>query len=141
MTESFINKNCKLPDTVQLSLDVYLQATEDKLISITYQAVKPTRSLLQNKYYWGVVIKMLSEEIGYAPDLMHKYMKQSFIQKYTEIFGMPDGGQCEEDGSTASLTTKEFDDYIYSIRIWADSFLSLNIPLPQQTQFDYTGFE
>ena len=139
MTESFINKNCKLPDTVQLSLDVYLQATEDKLISITYQAVKPTRSLLQNKYYWGVVIAMLSKEIGYSPEAMHEYMKEQFLTPIK--VDMPDGGELEWRASTADLTTELFDSYIQKIRIWAGDFLSLDIPLPNQTQFDYTGFE
>ena len=141
MTESFINEGNKLPDTVQLSLDVYLQATTGKLITIDWKSVKPTRSILQNKYYWGVVIKMLSAEIGYEPEMMHEYMKDAFLDKFKGVYGMPDGGELKWGKTTTALTTKEFDDYLYAIRIWADSFLSLNIPLPNQTQFDYTGFE
>ena len=141
MTESFINETGVLPSTLEADLADYLTHTTGKLITIDWKSVKPTRSLLQNKYYWGVVIKALSEEIGYEPEMMHEYMKDCFLNKYKEAYGMPDGGEIKYGKSTTNLTTKEFDDYVYAIRIWADSFLSLDIPLPQRTQFDYTGYE
>ncbi len=139
MTESFINKDCKLTEIVQLSLDVYLQATEGRLVSLTWDCSKPTRSILQNKYYWGVVISMLSKEIGYHPDYMHAYMKELFL--WVDEQDMPDGKTARVVHDTKNLTTIQFEDYIYKIRQWAGEFLLMDIPLPNQTQFDYTGFE
>ncbi len=139
MTESFINKEGILPEYLNSAIEQFLNNTLDKLISISWKSVKPTRSLLQNKYYWGVVIKMLSAEIGYEPEMMHEYMKDEFLPKTS--YGMPDGHDFIRTLSTTTLSTKDFDWYIQKIRIWADNFLSLNIPLPNQTQFNYTGYE
>ena len=139
MTESFINKNGTLPRTMTSIIVDYMRRTKGKLITITYKAVLPTRSLLQNKYYWGVVIKILSKEIGYAPDYMHEYMKQEFL--WTDDQDMPDGKTAKITHDTKNLTTVQFEDYIYKIRQWADEFLMIDIPLPNQTQFDYTGYE
>lgn len=139
MTESFINKNGTLPRTIISLVVAYMRKTKGRLITVTYKAVVPTRSLMQNRYYWGVVIAYLSKEIGYAPDYMHEYMKQEFL--WTDDQGMPDGKTAKITRSTKNLTSGQFDDYIQAIRIWAGEFLSLDIPLPNQTQFDYTGYE
>lgn len=139
MTESFINGTGVLPSTVEADLADYLANTIDKLITIDWKSVKPTRSLLQNKYYWGVVIAYLSKEIGYTPQVMHEYMKETFLS--SSYLGMPDGEGIKYYPSTKTLSKKEFDDYIQQIRIWAGEFLSLDIPLPNQTQFNYTGYE
>lgn len=139
MTESFINKEGVLPELVNSALEKFLNNALDKLVSVSWKSVKPTRSLLQNKYYWGVVIAYLSKEIGYAPDYMHEYMKQEFL--WADEQDMPDGKTAKITRSTKHLTTRQFDDYIQKIRIWAGDFLSLDIPLPNQTQFDYTGYE
>ena len=139
MTESFINKNGTLPRKIYSILVGYMRKTKGKLITITYKAVLPTRSLMQNRYYWGVVIKYLSKEIGYLPEIIHQYMGKKFL---TPVYcGMPDSGSLHFHPSTKTLSTKEFDDYIQKIRIWAGEFLSLDIPLPNQTNYDYTGYE
>lgn len=139
MTESFINETGVLPSTLEADLADYLAHYVGKLVTLSCKAVKPTRSLLQNKYYWGVVIKMLSEEIGYAPDYMHAYMKSQFL--WFDEQDMPDGNTARILHDTKNLTTVQFDSYIQEIRIWAGEFLSLDIPLPNQTQFNYTGYE
>lgn len=139
MTESFINKNGTLPRIITSLIVKYMRKTKGKLITVTYQAVRITRSLLQNRYYWGVVIAMLAKEIGYTPEVMHEYMKETFLSP--SYLGMPDGEGIKFYPSTKTLSRKEFDDYIQRIRIWADDFLSLDIPLPNHTQFDYTGYE
>lgn len=139
MTESFINKNGTLPRVIISLVVAYMRKTKGRLITITYQAVKPTRSLLQNKYYWGVVIKYLAEEIGYTPEVMHEYMKEKFLTP--SYCGMPDGGGIHIHPSTKGLSTIAFENYLYEIRKWAGEFLSLDIPLPRDTNFDYTGYK
>jgi hypothetical protein len=139
MIESFINETGVLPNTVEADLENLLNNNLDKLVTISCKVVKPTRSLLQNKYYWGVVIAMLSAEIGYAPDFMHAYMKQEFL--WFDEQDMPDGNTARVVHDSKNLTTIQFDDYIQKIRNWAGEFLSLDIPLPNQTQFNYTGYE
>ena len=141
MIESFINENGTLPRTILTLIVKYMRKTKGKLVTVTYKAVIPTRSLLQNKYYWGVVIKMLAKEIGYTPEVMHEYMKEKFLWKNKDYYDMPDGGIIYIKESTTNLSTIEFDNYIQEIRNWAGEFLSLDVPLPNQTNYDYTGYE
>lgn len=41
---------------------------------------KPSRSSQANRYYFGVVIKMLSDETGYEPDEMHECLAMRFLR-------------------------------------------------------------
>lgn len=86
---------------------------------------KKRRSIKQNKYYWGCVIKYLQEEIGEVSGLVvHEYMKAKFIPwvKFEDDFKL----------STADMTKEEIWDYIGLIREWALEFLNLLIPEPEQ---------
>lgn len=92
---------------------------------ITIEKVKQIRSMKQNKYYWKIVIPIISESFGYTRDEMHQILSGYFL-KYTN-----------EDGeefvtSTTALNKKEFNDYIDKIRHWADEEHEIDIPLPNQ---------
>ena len=76
------------------------------------------RSIDQNSYYWGVVIKLTSEASGHAANEQHKEFKAKFL-----------GGR-----STTKLTTKEFEDYIEQIRAWSSE---QNIIIPDPERVDY----
>ena len=51
----------------------------DQRAYITFSTDKPSRSLNQNNYYWGVVIEKLSEKLGYTKDEMHDILKFKFL--------------------------------------------------------------
>lgn len=85
------------------------------------------RSLSQNSLYWGVYIKILSEELGYFPDEMHEELKLKFNAKDSKLTPGEKVG-----GSTKRMTTKEFTEYLTEIRTWASFFH--NISLPEKTQ-------
>lgn len=44
------------------------------------------RTLDQNKYYWGVVIKSLSEHTGYTPGEMHEELLGAYVGWETRTF-------------------------------------------------------
>lgn len=108
---------------------------EGSLLDITIETHRKSRSNLQNRYYWGVVIKILSEEIGYAPDVMHNYMKHKFGFKYD--LDMPDNNIHHYEKSTRDYTTVEFEAYMSALRNWAGEFLNTYIPLPNETPYNY----
>lgn len=87
---------------------------------------KPTkyRSIPENNYYYGVVVKMISDETGSWPDDVHHDLKLLFLR-----IG---GDKLPILRSTADLTPAEFEDYLSKIRMWAASFLNLIIPLPNE---------
>ena len=97
---------------------------------INIQKAKNIRSLNQNKYYWAVVVAVLSSELGYFKDEMHTLLRRKFLG-YTKI--NPITG--EEDvfaKSTTDLKSHEMEEYLESVRVWAISELDIYIPLPNE---------
>jgi hypothetical protein len=86
------------------------------------------RSLDQNAYYWGVVVKILAGETGYTKDEMHEALKVKFLT-YENVKGIP------TVLSTANLNTKQFEVYLEMVRRWAAMDLGIVIPEPNQVDF------
>ena len=56
----------------------HLQKLENKDVYITVQKVRAIRTEQQMKYYWKVVVGLLSEDTGYEPEEMHEILKEMF---------------------------------------------------------------
>jgi hypothetical protein len=98
-----------------------------------FVAQSKQRSNPENRYYWGVVIALLSDLTGFSDEEMHEILKKRFLSK-TVLIHDSNGMICEtvEIGkSTARLTTIEFEDYLSKIREWA-STLGCDIPIPNE---------
>lgn len=135
MKTSFVNVNGTFPRTESSKISDYMHRTQGKFIRIDFTAVKHTRSLLQNAYWWSVIVSMLSEELGYEPDIMHEILKRMFLP--TRVCAMPSGEDIKIPKGTSELDSIEFEELCLSARIWAKDFLSMNIPLPNQTNYNY----
>jgi hypothetical protein len=97
---------------------------------VTIKKFRKKRSSQENKYYWGVVVKILSDEFGYLPDEMHDVLKRLFLayEKPNQITG-----EVERFAkSTTGLTTEQAEQYYENIRIWALTEYSILIPLPNE---------
>ena len=116
-------KNGNLLIDDQRGFDRHIHDLEDKKIQAIVRKYKTVRSDNQNRYYWGVVINILGNELGNIPSKMHSILGFLFLR---------DGGKYESIKSTSSLTTTEFEVYLESIRIWALSDLHITIPLPNE---------
>jgi hypothetical protein len=56
--------------------------TKPVKIRMTVEKVRRTRSEPQNKYYWGVVVAMIADELGYNPwetDEVHMALKKEVL--------------------------------------------------------------
>ena len=84
-----------------------------------FQWVSTTRSNPQNKYYFGVVVDMISEETGNEPEETHELLKLKFLKPMGKA-------------NTTQLSTQEFKIYLEKIQIWAIQTLNLNIPDPNE---------
>jgi hypothetical protein len=94
---------------------------------------KQQRTLNANKYYHGVVLKVLCEEIGVKnPDItaaqLHEVMKAKFNAKMVLIDGIP----YEIGESTTKMKKDMFKEYIEAIREWALETFNCWIPLPEE---------
>lgn len=81
-------------------------------VQIVIRRVGDIRNDQQNRYYWGVIVKMMAEELGYTPNEMHEalkyqHLRQDFNEKYPKI------------GSTRVLDVKEMNDYMDRIIVGA----------------------
>jgi hypothetical protein len=82
------------------------------------------RSIQQNKYYHGVICKLISDHTGYTSDEVHQILAEQFLSY-------------EKDGrtfvqSTTKLKTTEFESYMEDCRRWASMELQVYIPLPNE---------
>lgn len=123
----FIRDRRRFDDTVS-------RLNPDWQLEVTVKRMRATRSLLQNAYYWGVVVQMLSEHTGYTPDEVHDLLKMQFIPKKLAVC---DGngivhGEYVLGGSTRKMNTIAFGDYLEAIRQWAAETLDVVIPDPDQ---------
>ena len=85
---------------------------------------KRKRSDQQNRYYWGVVIKLISAHTGYEPEEMHQIMAEKYLsyEKNGRTFTR----------STTKLKTMEFEDYMEQCRRFAAIDIQVYIPLPNE---------
>ena len=88
---------------------------------------KQKRTLPQNSYYFGVVLKVLSLETGHSTEDLHEYFKAEYLKEHVKMIDVM-GKWIVKDLSTTELDTKVFSDYIEKIRNFASSELSCYIP-------------
>lgn len=121
-----IKKNGKNLDGVK-DLFAKLLALHDGEYWVEIKENRPTRSQLQNRYYWGVVVKTLADELGYLSDEMHQILAKKFLsyEKNGYTFVM----------STTQLNTKEFEEYMSKVRYFASADLSIWIPEPNEENY------
>jgi len=109
---------------------VRIAALEGKKIELILRQQKSKRSLNQNAWYWGCIVEILSNHLGYDKDEMHFNLKVKFASS-------PD---IERPGffrteSTSKMDTKRFLRYCEDVQRWAAEFLQVYIPDPNQTDY------
>lgn len=110
----------------QDGFDKYLLTLENKGIKVILRRIKKDRSNKENRYYWGVVVKLLSNHTGYSSDEMHDALRMLFLRDTDR--------KILTIRSTTSLTTVEFEFYLTQIREWASMELDCYIPLPKEVE-------
>jgi hypothetical protein len=95
------------------------------------------RTIPQNSYYWGVMVPLVRRglyEAGYddvktnddAHEILkHVHLKNRMVNKQT-------GEVIDIAGSSAALTTPEFNVYVEVICKWAAEYLGVVIPSPYE---------
>lgn len=106
-----------------------LKKLAGRRVYILVDEERPNRSNNQNSYYWGVVLKLISEHTGYTPEELHDILKYKFL-------GVEDKKILNETvkvlKSTTKLNTLQFEEYLQRVRDWAQTKLNVFIPLPNE---------
>jgi len=94
---------------------------------------KTIRSIEQNAYYWGVVIKIIADNEGYIgpgeKEDIHEALKAKFLVKKG-----PFGDNVIEQ--TSKLSTDIFELYLEAIRSWYLDWSGIRIPMPNEAEGD-----
>ena len=108
----------------RLSFDNYAKTLQGSELEVIIRKRKSQRSSQQNRYYFGVVIKLIGEYCGYDTDDMHEALAMKFLRiEDCPITGAP------RRKRTPKTNTAEFAAYVdQCIRFGAE--LGVVIPEP-----------
>lgn len=107
-----------------------LSAMKDGDVVVTVQRKRPSRTLCQNAYYWGVVLKTIADDTGQDLESLHEFLKRECNAQRVELTNRETGEHFDAwvGASTANLNVNDFSDYVERCRAWAASFLGVTIP-------------
>lgn len=108
---------------------------KDLAVTIEVKLKKRFRSDVQNAYYWGVVVAMVSDrlkELGHEVDrdLTHEFLKGRFL--YSELTDPTSGDVMKIPRKTSELATEEFIAYMEQVKQFAAETLDIYIPDPNE---------
>ena len=90
-----------LPE-VRDKVSIYLESNQGKKVYVTFDVVKPGRTLSQNSYYHGLIIPIISDYTGHSPEEVHTILKDKYCPRFFNAEGK------EYPRSTTRMNTKEF---------------------------------
>lgn len=108
---------------------------EGKEVEIVVLDKYKIRSEKQNRYYWGVVLKLISDHTGFEPEEVHQFFRKHLLtyeKKYK-------GKVYEFSKSTTELNWKDFSDYIEKIRAYVRESEALKDVIIPDPDPDYYG--
>ena len=135
----------KLPAAVSEKIAALLRTYEGKDVLVTVGERKRPRSVKQNRYWFGVVVRDITlalRELGNNIDEQetHDFLKDD-VAKLKRAIVLPTGEVKFTVPSSANLTTAEFARLIEVSRVWALEELSLDIPPPDPLYYLNTNQE
>lgn len=97
------------------AFDRYLQTVKDGPMEVIVRRPRVQRSLSQNSYYFGVVVKLIADFCGYEVEDCHRALRARFLSEPGEL-GLA------RVKSTTELDTREFAEYVERCRQLAAEF-------------------
>jgi hypothetical protein len=107
---------------------IQISRLENQRIELILRKEKKERSNQQNSAYWGIIVEILSDHLGYSREEVHDALRTKFLSRVDEKTGLT------VIRSTTALSTVEFMDYYAQIQRWAAEFLQVYIPSPGEAE-------
>jgi hypothetical protein len=102
----------------------HLETLEGKKVEITVRKLRTQRSQEANRYYWGIVLKVMSDYTGYDSEDCHEILKRKFLT-------IDRGTEHERSLSTAKLSSEDFWKYLEDVKNYL-GMLGLYVPEPNE---------
>lgn len=105
-------------------------------VRLRVSVVRRSRSLPQNRYYWGVVVEAcrigMEEQWGVDvdPEDAHATLKRECNGR--DLVNEDTGEVVRVGQSTASMQTLDFEDYLDRCRKWIEEWFGVRVPLPNE---------
>lgn len=115
-----------------------IKSLEGKKVLITIEKLKKSRSLEQNRYYFGAVLPLVQDGLYEATGEMknteeiHYGILLKMFAPEKEIVNINTGECITEKLSSSQMSTTQFMEYILEIQKWAAEFLGIDIPNPNE---------
>lgn len=101
-------------------------------VEVIVREWKPRRSNAANRYYWGVVLQLIAEDVGDDKESLHRFFKLKFLRP-REIQIM--GETFSVEPSTSELDAQQFHDYVKHVRLFALQERGIETPDPDPEWF------
>ena len=101
----------------------------EPLMQVTITEHKKTRRDRQNKYYWGVVLRHISDHTGDDVNSLHEYFKHQFLEGEKVLVL---GQEVMLYPSTAKLNVQAFTKYLDSVTLFAFHELQVVMPVMEE---------
>lgn len=113
-----------------------LRSLVDGQYQATIRKKRDIRSLNQNRYYWGVVVNLISDNTGQPAEDIHGYLADLFLSNVKDIELAGVIRRVRIHPTTTKLNTEQFSEYIESVRSWAAWELDIRIPGPNEVNYE-----
>lgn len=122
-----------LPTNMSKQMRSALVHWPDGPVEVEVRAHLETRRARANRYYWGVVLKMMAEEMGQAPEDVHEIMKLRHNSKSIDAVQFA-GTASVIPQSTAKLDISQFATYLERVMLDGNEYLGLVFPPPRGSE-------
>lgn len=104
----------------------------DGPVDLELRPFEETRRGRANRYYWGVVLKLLASESGYTADDLHEIFK---LRHNSKLVADPVTGEEIRIGqSTATLPIQSFSDYLERVILDGAEVYGMTFPEPRESE-------
>lgn len=116
----------------RVAFSAVLKKFRGQHVELVIRKKRQTRSLQANRYWWGVIIPLIAEELGYLPH-EHDAVHDAVIR---HLVGVRPGSdpRLQIRATTHDMDTEDFGMLIEHAIIWAASDLGIVIPDPHSVE-------
>lgn len=121
---------------IQSRINAFIEQLNGRSIYVEIGPVYGGRSNNQNRYYWGVIVRVLKAAIleawgdDLSSDEVHDILKKEC--NYIERVNVSTGEILKIPRSTTNQSTVEAEDYYERCRRWIYEWFNLVVPLPNE---------
>lgn len=119
-----------------------LMADGSVAVRVDHVTEKAIRSVKVNRYYWGVVLKLIATAAeGNTKDDIHDAMCDRFLKRKLLLVNKQTGEVTEHEVARRSskLTPEEFTKFVDDVRLFGAEFFGLEIPDPDPFWRDHVA--